>query len=65
MSIRRLWLPVASLLLMASVGLDAQSPTVTSVRVVRAAAVLEQPVGDARSVGTAATGEILDVLRGI
>jgi len=61
-SIQRLWLPVASLLLIASVGLNAQSPTVTSVRVVRAAAVLEQPVGDARSVGTAATGEILDVL---
>jgi hypothetical protein len=30
--------------------------------VVRAAAVLEQPLGDARSVGTVAIGEILDVL---
>jgi len=32
------------------------------VRVIRAAAVLEQPVGDARSVGAAGVGELLDVL---
>src|SRR5262245_14666433 len=38
----------------------AQSPT--TVRVVRDSAVLEQPLGDARALGTAATGEILDVL---
>ena len=62
MRIRRLWLPFTSLLLIASFSVGAQSQAVTSVRVVRAAAVLEQPVGDARAVGSAGTGEILDVL---
>jgi hypothetical protein len=60
--IRRLSLSVASLLLIAAFSADAQPPVSTSARVVRATAVLEQPLGDARSVGTVVIGEILDVL---
>lgn len=40
----------------------AGAQSVTAVRVVRTAAVFEQPVGDAGSVGSVGTGEILDVL---
>jgi hypothetical protein len=49
-----------ALSMMASIVTAAQS--VTTVRVARVTAVLEQPAGDARSLGSVAVGEVLDVL---
>lgn len=49
------------LLLFAPLG-TAGAQSTASVRMVRVAAVLEQPVGEARAVGTVNAGDVLDVL---
>ena len=53
---------VVAMLLSIGAPMIAGAQSVTAVRVVRMAAVLEQPVGDARSLGSVGTGEILDVV---
>jgi hypothetical protein len=59
MSIRKC---VVAMMLSIVAPVIAGGQSVSAVRVVKLAAVLEQPVGDARSLGSVGTGEILDVL---